>query len=273
MRPSEKSAFSELFNYAQTLLSTIHLLNKEVDRLKKLNKFLYVANSKKSDVIAKTVEENRILKESLSKFEEWENNHIQKIENFKKIRPIQSKVSEQKSKRTSHKPPDFLMKSRVSRTSIRIEEMRKKCIIYDREDIGLFLQNSRVAITLDRNDLLEIVKQNDAFQYLKRLLVHPESFYEKVTQMNKSKIQELFTVMSIAKTEIIRSIEVVYDLLEINRITYSLTSIQSLNELFNFAEFIFNKFFKFEDMKIMLLNHETNTFFDILSTIMLIIRG
>ena len=46
------------------------MLNKEIDRLKKLNKYLYMASAKRDQILNSTIEENRKLSEKVKNFEQ-----------------------------------------------------------------------------------------------------------------------------------------------------------------------------------------------------------
>ena len=74
--PSLQSTIMNLIKYAQKVEMIARFKDREIERLEYLNKYLVIAQEKRDEMLKRTLEENRRLKESILKG--------QKIKNEKK---------------------------------------------------------------------------------------------------------------------------------------------------------------------------------------------
>lgn len=254
---TQQQAFIQLFDYTQSLVSCLIVRNKEIKRLKTLNKYLYQSNKKRDQRIIKSAEENRILVEKLKKHEQVNKNINQKLReicvgqvNF----PLTGKIQDNGLLIPSSARRSYfrrLSNKKISSPKLTIKKSQERTLmIYDRDDFGIFFQNSR-------SDSLEQIKSTKSYSILDNLSSYRNEFYEKVKNMPKTQSDQLFYIVRAVKAELVKSVEIVYDLIDLVNSIQKIIDIGNLHSLYSTLKTVLCKYIEFDRMR--LLTYDKNT--------------
>lgn len=119
---------------------------------------------------------------------------------------------------------------------------------------------------VDREETVQQLHNSTAFAYLKKMLKNPNIFFSKISHMNQPNSEELFYTIKALQQELTKSIDFVYDFVEMNKYNGILLNEKNrfcLNETFTS---ILANFINFDFLKIMILDKKTGVFYDMKCT-------